>query len=67
MALIGTSSAGMTVLLDVLAQRVSISVISSSIMVLGKLPDPSFQRKLDTCSKKVRIFIRMILNFAAQN
>ncbi|GME34398.1 ABC transporter-like protein [Neofusicoccum parvum] len=44
-ALMGASGAGKTTLLDVLAQRVSIGVVSGSTMVDGRPLDPSFRRK----------------------
>lgn len=43
-ALMGVSGAGKTTLLDVLAQRVSMGVISGDMLVSGKPLDPSFQR-----------------------
>lgn len=47
-ALMGTSGAGKTTLLDVLAQRVSIGVITGDMLVNGKPLDSSFQRKTGT-------------------
>ena len=44
-ALMGVSGAGKTTLLDVLAKRVSIGVVSGEMLVDGKPPDTSFQRK----------------------
>lgn len=44
-ALMGVSGAGKTTLLDVLAQRVSIGVVTGDMFVNGKPLDPSFQRK----------------------
>ena len=44
-ALMGVSGAGKTTLLDVLAQRVSMGVVSGSMLVSGKPLDESFQRK----------------------
>lgn len=44
-ALMGVSGAGKTTLLDVLAQRVSIGVVTGDMLVNGKPLDPSFQRK----------------------
>ncbi|CAK1367877.1 ABC transporter CDR4 [Cercospora beticola] len=44
-ALMGTSGAGKTTLLDVLAQRVSMGVITGSMFVNGAPLDASFQRK----------------------
>ncbi|KAF1813814.1 ABC-2 type transporter [Eremomyces bilateralis CBS 781.70] len=44
-ALMGVSGAGKTTLLDVLASRVTMGVISGSMLVDGKLRDRSFQRK----------------------
>jgi ATP-binding cassette subfamily G (WHITE) protein 2 (PDR) len=44
-ALMGVSGAGKTTLLDVLAQRVTMGVVTGSMLVSGKPLDPSFQRK----------------------
>lgn len=44
-ALMGVSGAGKTTLLDVLAQRVSMGVVSGDMLVSGKPFDESFQRK----------------------
>ncbi|KAM3414607.1 Multidrug resistance protein CDR1 [Cercospora zeina] len=44
-ALMGTSGAGKTTLLDVLAQRVSMGVVTGSMFVNGAPLDASFQRK----------------------
>lgn len=44
-ALMGVSGAGKTTLLDVLAQRVSIGVVTGDMFVNGKPLDASFQRK----------------------
>lgn len=44
-ALMGVSGAGKTTLLDVLAQRVSMGVITGDMLVSGKPLDASFQRK----------------------
>jgi ATP-binding cassette subfamily G (WHITE) protein 2 (PDR) len=44
-ALMGVSGAGKTTLLDVLAQRVTIGVISGEMLVDGRMRDESFQRK----------------------
>jgi ATP-binding cassette subfamily G (WHITE) protein 2 (PDR) len=44
-ALMGVSGAGKTTLLDVLAQRVSMGVITGDMLVSGKSLDESFQRK----------------------
>lgn len=44
-ALMGVSGAGKTTLLDVLAQRVSIGVVTGDMLVSGKPRDESFQRK----------------------
>ncbi|RMY66568.1 hypothetical protein D0863_08338 [Hortaea werneckii] len=44
-ALMGTSGAGKTTLLDVLAQRVSLGVVTGDMFVNGKPLDSSFQRK----------------------
>lgn len=44
-ALMGVSGAGKTTLLDVLAQRVSMGVITGDMLVSGKPLDQSFQRK----------------------
>ena len=44
-ALMGVSGAGKTTLLDVLAQRVSMGVITGDMLVSGKPLDESFQRK----------------------
>lgn len=44
-ALMGVSGAGKTTLLDVLAQRVSIGIVTGDMLVNGKPLDPSFQRK----------------------
>lgn len=44
-ALMGVSGAGKTTLLDVLAQRVSMGVITGDMLVSGKALDESFQRK----------------------
>ena len=43
-ALMGVSGAGKTTLLDVLAQRVSMGVVSGSMLVSGKPLDEDFQR-----------------------
>ncbi|KAL4885009.1 ABC-2 type transporter-domain-containing protein [Aspergillus karnatakaensis] len=44
-ALMGVSGAGKTTLLDVLATRVTMGVVSGSMLVDGRLRDQSFQRK----------------------
>ncbi|KAH7159764.1 putative ABC multidrug transporter [Dactylonectria estremocensis] len=44
-ALMGVSGAGKTTLLDVLAQRVSIGVVTGEIMISGKMPTSSFPRR----------------------
>ena len=44
-ALMGVSGAGKTTLLDVLAERVSMGVITGDMLVSGKARDASFQRK----------------------
>lgn len=44
-ALMGVSGAGKTTLLDVLAQRVSMGVVTGDMLVSGKPFDDSFQRK----------------------
>ncbi|TVY84470.1 ZEB2-regulated ABC transporter [Lachnellula suecica] len=44
-ALMGVSGAGKTTLLDVLAQRVSMGVVTGDMFVSGKPLDESFQRK----------------------
>ncbi|KAH7186610.1 ABC-2 type transporter-domain-containing protein [Fusarium oxysporum] len=44
-ALMGVSGAGKTTLLDVLAQRVSMGVVTGDMLVNGKPFDASFQRK----------------------
>jgi len=44
-ALMGVSGAGKTTLLDVLAQRVSMGVVTGDMLVSGKALDESFQRK----------------------
>ncbi|KAL1897389.1 hypothetical protein Sste5346_004125 [Sporothrix stenoceras] len=44
-ALMGVSGAGKTTLLDVLAQRVSIGVVSGDILINGKMPTSSFPRR----------------------
>lgn len=44
-ALMGVSGAGKTTLLDVLAQRVSMGVVTGDMLVSGKPLDASFQRK----------------------
>ncbi|KAH6950400.1 ABC-2 type transporter-domain-containing protein [Ilyonectria sp. MPI-CAGE-AT-0026] len=44
-ALMGVSGAGKTTLLDVLAQRVSMGIITGDMLVNGKPFDASFQRK----------------------
>ncbi|KAL4924926.1 ABC-2 type transporter-domain-containing protein [Aspergillus undulatus] len=44
-ALMGVSGAGKTTLLDVLATRVTMGVVSGSMLVNGRLRDQSFQRK----------------------
>lgn len=41
----GVSGAGKTTLLDVLAQRVSMGVVTGDMLVSGKPLDESFQRK----------------------
>lgn len=43
-ALMGASGAGKTTLLDVLANRVTMGVVTGSMFVSGHLRDPSFQR-----------------------
>lgn len=44
-ALMGVSGAGKTTLLDVLAQRVSMGIVTGDMLVSGKPRDESFQRK----------------------
>ncbi|KUJ08928.1 ABC-transporter [Mollisia scopiformis] len=44
-ALMGVSGAGKTTLLDVLAQRVSMGIVTGDMLVSGKPLDESFQRK----------------------
>ncbi|KAJ5640919.1 hypothetical protein N7528_000544 [Penicillium herquei] len=44
-ALMGVSGAGKTTLLDVLAQRVSIGVVTGDVFVNGKLPAANFPRR----------------------
>jgi ATP-binding cassette, subfamily G (WHITE), member 2, PDR len=44
-ALMGVSGAGKTTLLDVLAQRVSIGVVTGDILVNGKVPTSGFPRR----------------------
>ncbi|KAJ5540354.1 hypothetical protein N7513_008686 [Penicillium frequentans] len=44
-ALMGVSGAGKTTLLDVLAQRVSIGVVTGDVFVNGKLPTANFPRR----------------------
>uniref|UniRef100_A0A0B7KDD9 ABC transporter domain-containing protein n=1 Tax=Bionectria ochroleuca TaxID=29856 RepID=A0A0B7KDD9_BIOOC len=44
-ALMGSSGAGKTTLLDVLASRVTMGVVTGSMLVNGTLRDESFQRK----------------------
>ena len=44
-ALMGVSGAGKTTLLDVLAQRVSIGVVTGHVLVNGKIPSSSFPRR----------------------
>ncbi|OJJ00646.1 hypothetical protein ASPVEDRAFT_27360 [Aspergillus versicolor CBS 583.65] len=44
-ALMGVSGAGKTTLLDVLATRVTMGVVTGSMLVDGRLRDQSFQRK----------------------
>ena len=44
-ALMGVSGAGKTTLLDVLAQRVSVGVVSGDILINGKMPTSSFPRR----------------------
>jgi ABC-type multidrug transport system permease subunit/ABC-type multidrug transport system ATPase subunit len=44
-ALMGVSGAGKTTLLDVLAQRVSIGVITGDVFINGKLPAANFPRR----------------------
>lgn len=44
-ALMGVSGAGKTTLLDVLANRVTMGVVSGEMLVDGRLRDDSFQRK----------------------
>lgn len=44
-ALMGVSGAGKTTLLDVLADRVSVGVITGEMLVDGKIRDHSFQRR----------------------
>jgi ATP-binding cassette subfamily G (WHITE) protein 2 (PDR) len=45
-ALMGVSGAGKTTLLDVLAQRVTMGVVTGDMLVNGKPLDPSFQRNI---------------------
>ncbi|KAJ6436956.1 ATPase [Purpureocillium lavendulum] len=44
-ALMGVSGAGKTTLLDVLAQRVSLGVVTGEVFVNGKIPSPGFPRR----------------------
>ncbi|KAF7551934.1 hypothetical protein G7Z17_g4676 [Cylindrodendrum hubeiense] len=44
-ALMGVSGAGKTTLLDVLAQRVSIGVVTGDILISGQMPNSSFPRR----------------------
>ncbi|KAL3427948.1 ABC-2 type transporter [Phlyctema vagabunda] len=51
-ALMGVSGAGKTTLLDVLAQRVSMGVITGDMLVSGKPLSPSFQRNSGYCQQQ---------------
>jgi len=52
-ALMGVSGAGKTTLLDVLAQRVSMGVVTGDMLVSGKPLDESFQRKTGYVQQQV--------------
>ncbi|KAI9794987.1 MAG: hypothetical protein M1816_000007 [Peltula sp. TS41687] len=45
-ALMGASGAGKTTLLDILAARKNVGIVSGNILLDGKVPGPSFQRKI---------------------
>ncbi|KAK4703701.1 ATP-binding cassette, subfamily G (WHITE), member 2, PDR, partial [Phenoliferia sp. Uapishka_3] len=51
-ALMGASGAGKTTLLDVLANRVTMGVITGNILVDGQQRDGSFQRKTGYCMQQ---------------
>ncbi|KAL8279408.1 hypothetical protein RQP46_008220 [Phenoliferia psychrophenolica] len=67
--LTGSSGAGKTTLLDVLANRVTMGVITGSIFVNGEDRDPSFQRKTGYCMQQdlhlETATVRESLNFSA--
>lgn len=52
-ALMGVSGAGKTTLLDVLAQRVSMGIVTGDMLVSGKPLDESFQRKTGYVQQQV--------------
>ena len=52
-ALMGVSGAGKTTLLDVLAQRVSMGVVTGDMLVSGRPLDDSFQRKTGYVQQQV--------------
>ncbi|KAL8290132.1 hypothetical protein RQP46_003071 [Phenoliferia psychrophenolica] len=68
-ALMGSSGAGKTTLLDVLANRVTMGVITGSIFVNGEDRDKSFQRKTGYCMQQdlhlETATVRESLNFSA--
>ncbi|KAL8279483.1 hypothetical protein RQP46_008045 [Phenoliferia psychrophenolica] len=62
-ALMGATGAGKTTLLDVLANRVTMGIITGSIFVDGEHRDKSFQRKQDLHLETATV--RESLNFSA--
>ncbi|KAI5464906.1 ABC-2 type transporter-domain-containing protein [Mariannaea sp. PMI_226] len=62
-ALMGVSGAGKTTLLDVLAQRVSMGVVTGDMLVNGKPFDASFQRKTGYVQQQATV--RESLRFSA--
>lgn len=69
-ALMGVSGAGKTTLLDVLAQRVSMGVVTGDMFVSGKPLDESFQRKTGYVQQQdlhlETTTVREALRFSAQ-
>ncbi|WYZ42701.1 hypothetical protein EsH8_VI_000400 [Colletotrichum jinshuiense] len=68
-ALMGVSGAGKTSLLDVLASRVTMGVVSGQMLVDGQLRDSSFQRKTGYVTQQdlhlQTATVREALNFSA--
>ncbi|KAF7552783.1 hypothetical protein G7Z17_g4087 [Cylindrodendrum hubeiense] len=62
-ALMGVSGAGKTTLLDVLAQRVSMGIVTGDMLVNGKPLDASFQRKTGYVQQQATV--RESLRFSA--